>query len=606
MSLDKQKSIETMRTFARDVEREKGKSEEAKEALADLPTAEDGQEDTRSHTAAPVSTGKHEPVIKVSAKDAKKKEPEKKEDKKEDKPKEEKKTVVKKSAEPAHIPAFHELQKAKKTDIKVEPEETEKKEKKETKKKEKKKDKKEMKPIITSGGTVITDNKKNEKPFFAELQKSISAWFTKLKKSLKPKKNTYSVTKTERRKGVVQKATSKTGTIFTADSDTLKEQIKARQRAEKREHEDDDLTWSPYTEPGYPLLEGEEAESNDPRVLKVAVTPKTSVVKPKPVIKSTDKIAELKEEKEEPTKEELDALEEENKKAEAKALEEKAKKEAEEVKEEVVEEKVKPEPEETTPEETPEQSLEDEILDVLSPEEDGEEVEEEEEQEWNLEDVDLKDTNTLAMLIVGVFLALGVFGFVLFGIFGFGSDEGETMTKVEAVPTYQDASISDVIIFNLTFNEIVGRINTTLVSEPTDKTIEYQFVNARSHAVPGDVLMETIRTVNNDGFADTVSELRFVKTADGERALVLTTSDATMTLGGMLNWEDSLYSDVGSILDIQNSIPPSAGEFVDTKVGKLDARALEFDSNTLLIYAIVNGTDVIIASDRSVLAPYSE
>ena len=117
--------------------------------------------------------------------------------------------------------------------------------------------------------------------------------------------------------------------------------------------------------------------------------------------------------------------------------------------------------------------------------------------------------------------------------------------------------------------------------------------------------MNIIQTTNDDGFADSVTSVRFVSN-NGERALLLSTSDTVTTLGGMLNWEDTLFADVGPILDVKASVPPSAGTFVDTQFGDLDVRALQFDGQTILVYALVDESDVIIASDINLLNPFTE
>jgi len=570
MSLDKQKSLEAMRTFARDVTREQGDSEQAKKAVSDLPKIDVPKKDS-----TPVPT----PVPRKSIKTDIKAEPVVKKKEKEDT-----KTEKKIPAEPAHIPAFHELQKAVKTDIKAEPV-VKKKEKEDTKKKG-------ITPTKpTGGGTIITDNKKSNRSFFSELQKSIASWFKDIKKSFTPaKKHTYEVSKTERRKGVVQKATSKTGTIFSADNETLREQIKARQRAEKHEH-DDDINWSPYTEPGYPLLEGDEAESIDPRVLKVSVTQKTHSM-PKPVIKSTEKIAELQEKVEEPL---LPPVEEE-------VVEEPAPTpEPEPVKEPEVEEPLNIS--EVIAEAKSESSDTDEPLEDTVPEE---EESEEEEDVWKLEEANLQDTNILALLFVGAILAIGIFAFVIFGIFGVGKDTPANEAAQPIAAMYAGATLENITISDYSFNELVNKINLALIEDTENTTTEYQFTNSLEQALPGGALMNTIQTTTNDGFSDTVTAVRFVHTDTGERALVLSTPDGTVARGGMLNWEDTLYADIGMLLDIQNGIPLSSGQYVDTQFGTLDIRALVFDTNTLLVYTIINETDVIIASDLNALAPYSQ
>src|SRR5690606_16735926 len=67
------------------------------------------------------------------------------------------------------------------------------------------------------------------------------------------------ITDTERRRGVIQKATTKSGSIFTSDNETLKEEIRLRQ-ATAGASDDIDINWSPNNEAGYPLLESSNAK----------------------------------------------------------------------------------------------------------------------------------------------------------------------------------------------------------------------------------------------------------------------------------------------------------------------------------------------------------
>ena len=600
MSLTKQQSLDAMRTFARDVAREQG---ETAQPVGDSEVSKDSsvphvakpakgpkQEKKPAKKASPVPPPKPPKIPKPPApkpaaipkppapkKDSEPKPP--------PKPKEEQKSKTKAK----QIPPFHELQKAVKEDIKAETKAT-------TPKPEPTKKKKGItasKPA--GGGTIITDNKKSRPAFFTELKRSITNWFANLKKATKPKKdNTYSVTKTERRKGVVQKATSKTGTIFTADRETLQKQIKARQRAEKNEH--DDLSWSPYTEPGYALLEGEETESTDPRVQKVAVVPKTQNV-PKPVIKSTEKIPELqKKTEQEKIEREADAIEATKAPVKAKAAA-------------PAEAPMEPAPEASpvavpAPEPVPDPLEEVDDFDTVTEESSNEETPEvREEDAWNLDDISLKDTNTLALVLVGMVLGLGFIGFMLYSIFS-GSDESTNLdTRAPIVSLYQDANLNTITLETLTFNELTTAFNASVLSTQAGGTHEYVFLNAKQDAVPPSVLIDILRTQADDGFRNIITAVRLIRTDDGERALLLTSTDRVGALGGMLDWEDSLLADVLPILDITD-VPPNAGSFVDQQVDSLDARVLIFDDRVLLLYALVNETDVLIATDSSLLDTY--
>jgi hypothetical protein len=311
----------------------------------------------------------------------------------------------------------------------------------------------------------------------------------------------------------------------------------------------------------------------------VAVTPRTGATT-KPVIKTTEKIPELRREPDapvilptpepetEPTKtpEEVPAPPE-------------------------LEPPEPPEPDTTPVEETPE------VDDTVTKEE-----------PLKLEELELKDTNTLTMLIAGLVLGIGIIGLVLFNLFG-GSEDEAIVTEpalADSVAHYADATLVDLPIGTWTFNELVNTLNATLLENTDDQTTEYQYVNQRGFPVPGSTLTSIVRTDDSDGFANTVTEFRLVQTADGNRGLLLQTDDATTALGGMLNWEDTVYADVGALLDTADLAPPSAGTFTDETFGNLDVRVLKFGETTLLVYSFINDTDVVIANNLNVLRPYAE
>jgi hypothetical protein len=135
-----------------------------------------------------------------------------------------------------------------------------------------------------SGGTVITDNKKVSPGFFSAITASIKDWLISLKTQKKVSPPKYSVINSERRKGVIQKATTKTGSIFTADSETLADEIRRRQPVDlsQKEAKNQDISWTPNTEPGYPLLPG--ATTNIQVAFKNRSLPQPEIIEPAPAV----------------------------------------------------------------------------------------------------------------------------------------------------------------------------------------------------------------------------------------------------------------------------------------------------------------------------------
>lgn len=153
------------------------------------------------------------------------------------------KQAVKKTAT-AKLPAFHEIQKAIDN---IEVDDT-----KATKEPKRRSSKNLKTTRDVAGGTIIRDTKKSSFSLMDELKKSFTGTFKKPKKKKGP---VIAVTGADRRRGVIQEATTKSGTIFSADSQTLKERIKERERQTRLSTNESSQTWTPNTDTGFALLE---------------------------------------------------------------------------------------------------------------------------------------------------------------------------------------------------------------------------------------------------------------------------------------------------------------------------------------------------------------
>jgi hypothetical protein len=107
-----------------------------------------------------------------------------------------------------------------------------------------------------SSGTIITDNQKDRFKLFPAIIAALTGWFSNTKENLTAKKvPKYTVPESTRRKGVIQKATSKTGKVETADFASIQERILKR----KEKGKEPETTWSANTEPGFLLLDDPSA-----------------------------------------------------------------------------------------------------------------------------------------------------------------------------------------------------------------------------------------------------------------------------------------------------------------------------------------------------------
>ncbi len=115
------------------------------------------------------------------------------------------------------------------------------------------------------GATIITDNKRNRFRFFPAVKRALTDWFSNYQEEQRQKKiPKYVVPDAEIRKGVIQKATSKTGRFATSDFSSIQDRIRQREEYEKRmEH----VTWTPNTDVGYSLLPGKVDTTSNVRLV---------------------------------------------------------------------------------------------------------------------------------------------------------------------------------------------------------------------------------------------------------------------------------------------------------------------------------------------------
>lgn len=540
MSQDKQKSIAAMRTFARDLDRERGETDPAEDTHTTPESEAKGvpsnkKDDGTHHAAAP------KPVTPPP------------------------KTETTVSA----IPAFHEIAKATKS---AEPTPV-------LKAASSKKQ-----PGITAskavgGGTIITDTKIAKKSFVVALQESLSAWLKNLKKQLKPKpKRTYSVTSTERRKGVVQKATSKTGAMFSADKAELQEIIRRRQREAGQKEDlphEPEIEWSPFTEPGFLLLDGEHekiiasAKPIPPPISSVVVTQKkssrlTDFVPPAPTVAVVPDVL-LKPVPPAVTAPKL------------------------------------PTPPSAPPVPPPAPPVpvvplvetavaSDEELDEIEPgvlsDEDVEEIETF--PWWSLNHLYNLSTNEMTMLAVGGLIVVVIGGYVGVTVFS-ATTQPETAPAVIEVRSVTSAPLVAVITnsdANLAINLAANVISPA----------ELYFTSTSSIEHPGSALLRELVSSNGVTFAQSAEIIRIIIDADGARALLVKVGDSINARGGLLEWEETLYRDLAPLLSTTPAIPLTAN-FTDSTVAGVDVRQLENDTTSVLVYGFADDSMVIIASD---------
>lgn len=416
--------------------------------------------------------------------------------------------------------------------------------------------------------TIITDTKSNAFSLFPEIVTSIKSWFKKLSAYQKRKKTpTYTVPETTSRKGVIQRATSKTGTIFTADNETLKEQIR-RRRSTAHETVDEDNSkpnWSPYTEPGYNLLEAPEQD----RTSNVIIEYK----KQRPAVLSSEQTASTEKEKETVT-ETAETIPQTNKEPEV----------VQPLKEEALPETPIPETAETEHEivETFPSTNAPEILPVpksskLPP---------------SLSTLlNQFETNTLTVTLVIVFVSvIFIVRLVMFGFDSFSAD-----TPAETRPLLQDTKLINIVLNESNLDQLPQLLRTAITSAPAG-VVELPIVSADSNNVSASYLFEILGFETSPSLQQSITSARFVTVNQSDPVLFITFVDKNTVLGGLLSWEETMADDMQSLYPIPNEI---TGEFIDETLEGVDVRILRNNDEVILVYGFISNNTLLIAPNMS-------
>lgn len=503
--------------------------------------------------------------------------------------------------EPKKIPSFHELQKEAEESLAQVAHSTP-----QTRQTPAQSPKKHDRSFTTTS-TVITDNKRTNEGFFAQVSNSVKSWFKDKRKDrkrrLEPK---YTLEDTMRRKGVIQKATTKTGALFTADNETLREAIRQRRSQQKHTPEETDLLWSPNTEVGYALLEAPEG-SLPARTQNVNITFKKRTSE-KPVAGatndsgweySTDEILETT--PEEPRRPQVDSREinVEPEIAPIKII-------TPSVQETVgptAETPSIPEPETIEvpqPEQTAEQEYEE-----LEPFEPEPEIIPAPAQRLKISPIEsglsfirgtsnLSETNTNALAIgAASIVATGVIVVVLIqALIGFfAPDPDITQTQI-AEAIIDGATIIDVPLQNSVFSEVEQVILQSDALVTSDVT-EIRFVYETKEPITPETLFSLLGFSTNPNLNQSITELHLLTIDQVEHALVFTVTDPITVFGSLLAWEGNIATDAQQVFEL----PPvsASARFVDKTIGQTDVRVLMDGQTEILVYGFLE-KDVVLIS----------
>lgn len=440
-------------------------------------------------------------------------------------------------------------------------------------------------PKFVSGGTIITDTKESSFKLLPSIISSIKKWFEDLSRQRKNKKKpTYTIPETNRRKGVIQRATSKTGTIFTADSDTIKEQIRRRRQQEVSGDNDKETSWSPFTETGFNLLEAPHTEQDQTKNVKVEFKKQAKVELPTPtpppppppvkevvppqVIEPTPKPITIIEPTPSPIIEEpIPEVYEYN---------------------QLVEET---EPEKFVNEEVI--NYEPEVGETIPQAETADQVDYRQSKSGFLARIAKLNTNSLALIILMVIVGIVVIIFSIKFIFQHIAGSPEPIV-IEKVVKRQLLPAATQFSFVVTEDDGVKQFNTAIESAP-EGLIEISLLTNFDSELKTENLFNLFDFHAEPNLVQSIATARFAALDHKNPALILGFSDEETVRGGLLKWEATLGQDMSALLKNKSD---SSTKFEDVALVGFDVRVLKVDGETELVYGIVNHNTVIITTSE--------
>jgi len=578
MSEETTKPHPAIRTFAQDLtEARKKRNQPETDATSDESApavSEPAVKKPVEHfkAQAPQKTTRVEPTIVV---------PEKKEEKKEFK-------IDTTKKQPSQLPAFHELQEevnavtlkqpvkkkyfSKKPAFKVSTRTANKTETKRTN--------------IGYDATIITDTKHKRFNLFTSIQKALGGWFRSLTVSKKKKAPVYTVPDTQRRKGVIQKATSKSGSIFTTDSAELKAKIKQRQKlaaARKAEEEEaGKLSWSPFTDAGFALLESpeESARVSNPHNVAVAFKQQT---RPDDIVPEenlpTPPTTPVPSQEIEPDNTPVEDTTTADSRWEAPAP----------VVAPVIEKTPEPEP---TPEPITEVEVESEIAaqavsEVVAPTPVQKTNTSPEEKTSGL-NIQSLNTNALAMSIVAVLSGVIVIFFVAQALVSYLS-KVEPVLTIDNTSYLRSATPNPVSLAQLnSMNDIPLQAGIFLDVQYVDTQLFFQ----NGEVIPPATILSALQFRVLPSFSQSLSDVRFAQINQSEPILVIEFTNIETAMGGFLAWEDTMAQDLKELYLITQS---DLAEFSDGTASGKDIRILQSPAGEVLaVYGIVSSDTALV------------
>lgn len=431
--------------------------------------------------------------------------------------------------------------------------------------------------VPTGPATVITATKRSEgRASSHSIIDQIIAWFKEMKKRRQRKKTpTYTVEQTSRRKGVIQKATTKSGALFTADNETLREAILRRRGAQAHEL---DVNWSPNTDVGYNLLESPEAHKNKPHNVQVAFRKRTTT--PAEVTQPPEP-----QPKPEPVPDQKSVL---PPTPVPKIVPPLAPEKIEPVQEPVPPPVTEPEPPQPKPEPVttpaPQPVKETRTASSATPS--------------LLQRIRFSDlsTNALTMLAIGIIATMVLAVLVGRAMYGLFVPETPIVTVEPSSPILAGVTVLDIKLANDSREGLFTAIEQTdtFAQAPIQ---EFRFKHTDGTLITPFTMVNLLGLELAPSFTQSIEKAHLVLTNHTHRGILLTVSDPITAFGGMLEWEKSMHADLSEVFDSLATATTSV-EFYDEIYGQTDVRILTDESETLIIYGFIDPNTILITDNN--------
>ncbi|MEZ4103895.1 MAG: hypothetical protein R3B60_01260 [Candidatus Paceibacterota bacterium] len=493
----------------------------------------------------------------------------------------------------------------------------------------------------SEAATVITDTKKDRFNLFSETFASFSNWIKEKKKQREAKKAPkYTVPEASRRKGVIQKATSKSGITTNTDHDQIQNRIKERQQQNSIEESEPKIISTKNTEPVFPPPPSKKEAKiiEEPKEVATDKIPKgflsdqsEIVIEDLSSINETDKVdlsPKIEEVKETPIKPRPEKViePEPNQSREEELTEQKPE---ETVVEENHEYKDPTGPKWSTDEDLTSRTTEKEIVNreqqktaseiktIPAPKKvdvtsaitnQGPVIPPSKKENSKKSILFTTDTNLISFIISAIILIL----FLAIGLGYAWYKNKENNTYVSEINKYTGIVSDDVAFVYDPFIDKNTFINK-IIAEYQNPEIELtQFAFATTpdaqNVVEPETVLKFLDVKLGDGFGQSISQLYFGGLNDNNPYLALKITDQTVALAGMLNWEKEMKNNLSEIFKLKvnqnkdteinsTSTRMTSEKFIDGSLAGVEVRVLKSGTGEEeIIYGFVKPNILIITT----------